>query len=32
MLDIGLYDGDLLIIDRPLTPKHNDVAIAELYG
>lgn len=25
MQDAGLYDGDLLIVDRSLTPEHNDV-------
>lgn len=29
---IGLYDGDLLIVDRSLKPQHDDVVIAELYG
>jgi len=32
MQDVGLYDGDLLIVDRSLKPEHNDVVIAELYG
>lgn len=31
MQDIGLYDGDLLIVDRSLKPQHGDVVIAELY-
>ena len=32
MQDIGLYDGDLLIVDRSLAPEHGDIVIAELYG
>lgn len=32
MQDIGLYDGDLLIVDRSLKPEHGDVVIAELFG
>ena len=32
MQDIGLYDGDLLIVDRALTAQHGDIVIAELYG
>ncbi len=32
MQDIGLYDGDLLIVDRALRPEHGDVVIAVLYG
>lgn len=32
MQDIGLYDGDLLIVDRSLKTEHGDVIIAELNG
>jgi DNA polymerase V len=32
MQDIGLYDGDLLIVDRSLKPEHSDIVIAEVYG
>ena len=32
MQDIGLYDGDLLIVVRSLKPQHGDVVIAELYA
>src|SRR4029450_12812182 len=28
----GLYDGDLLIVDRSLEPKHTDIVIAVLNG
>lgn len=26
----GIFDGDLLVVDRSLTPKHNDVVIASV--
>jgi len=32
MQDFGLYDGDLLIVDRSLKPQSGDVVIAEVYG
>lgn len=32
MQDIGLYDGDLLIVDSSLKPEHSDIIIAEVYG
>ena len=28
----GLYDGDLLIVDRSLEPKHTDIVVAVLNG
>lgn len=27
MMDAGIYDGDLIIIDRRLTPKDGDIAV-----
>ncbi len=27
MMDAGIYDGDLIIIDRSLTPKDGDIAV-----
>jgi DNA polymerase V len=27
MIDTGIYDGDLIIIDRSLTPKDGDIAV-----
>jgi DNA polymerase V len=27
-----LYDGDILVVDRSLEPKHNDIVIAVLDG
>ena len=32
MQGAGLYDGDLLIVDRSLEPKHADIVIAVLNG
>lgn len=27
MIGLGIYDGDILIIDRSLTPKHEDIIL-----
>lgn len=32
MKDIGILCGDLLIVDKSLSPKHKDVVIAVVYG
>jgi DNA polymerase V len=32
MQGAGLYDGDLLIVDRSLEPKHTDIVSAVLHG
>ena len=32
MQGAGLYDGDILIVDRSLEPKHTDIVIAILNG
>lgn len=32
MEQAGISDGDVLIVDRSLTPRHNDVVIAVLDG
>lgn len=32
MMGAGLYDGDIIIVDRSVTPKNNDVVIAALNG
>ena len=32
MQGVGLYDGDILVVDRSLEPKHNDIVIAVLNG
>ena len=32
MRDAGIFDGDLLIVDRGITPKAEDVVIAAIHG
>jgi DNA polymerase V len=32
MIGAGIHDGDLLVVDRAITPKHNCVVIAVLDG
>jgi DNA polymerase V len=32
MQQAGIFDKDLLIVDRSLTPKHNDIVIAAVGG
>lgn len=32
MEGIGIFDGDLLIVDRSLTPRNGDVIVANLNG
>jgi len=32
MQDIGIFDGDLLIVDRSLTAKNGDIIIANFNG
>lgn len=32
MIEAGIFDGDLLIIDRGLTPQHEDIVIAVVHG
>ena len=32
MQDEGIYDGDLLVVDRSKTPKNNDIVIGVLNG
>ena len=32
MIEAGIYEGDLLVVDRSLDPKNNDIVIAELDG
>lgn len=32
MTGAGIYDGDLLIVDRSLTPGHGEIVIAALNG
>jgi len=30
MIDAGIFDGDVLVVDRSIEPKHNDVVLATL--
>jgi DNA polymerase V len=32
MVDVGIFDGDLLIVDRSLNPKNGDVIVANYNG
>lgn len=32
MIDLGILDGDLMIIDRSLNPRHDDVVVADMNG
>ena len=32
MIDAGISKNDLLIIDRSIVPKHNDIVMANLHG
>lgn len=32
MQDLGILDGDLMIVDRSLTPRHDDVVVADMHG
>ena len=32
MINAEIYSGDLLIVDRSLDPKNNDIVIASIFG
>ena len=32
MIDADIYSGDLLIVDRSLTPRNNNIVIASIFG
>lgn len=32
MIDAGIFDGDLLVVDRSLKPEHGDIVIAAVEG
>ena len=32
MKDAGIYDRDILVVDRSLTPKHGDIVVAIVNG
>ena len=29
MIDAGIFDGDVLVVDRSIEPKHNDIVLAQ---
>lgn len=30
MIDAGIFDGDVLVVDRSIEPKHNDIVLVNL--
>lgn len=32
MIDAGIFDGDLLVVDRSLKPRHRDIVVAIVHG
>jgi DNA polymerase V len=30
MIDAGIFDGDVLVVDRSIEPKHNEIVLATL--
>lgn len=32
MMEVGIFNGDLLIVDRSLKPRHGDIVLAALNG
>ena len=32
MINIGIYDGDILVVDRSLDAKNKDIVIASIFG
>ena len=32
MIDLGVADGDILVVNRALNPKHGDIVVAEIDG
>ncbi len=32
MIDLGVNDGDVLVVNRQLTAKHGDIVVAEVNG
>lgn len=32
MIGVGIYSGDILVVDRSLSAKHGDIVIASLHG
>ena len=32
MIELGIFNGDVLVVNRALTPRHGDVVVAEVDG
>jgi DNA polymerase V len=32
MIELGIFDGDVLVVNRALLPRHGDVVVAEIDG
>ena len=32
MIDAGIFDGDVLVVNRALTPAHKDIVVAQVDG
>lgn len=32
MIELGIADGDILVVNRALNPKHSDIVVAEIDG
>ena len=32
MIDAGIFDGDVLLVDRSIEPKHNDIVLVALHN
>lgn len=32
MIEAGIFDGDILVVDRALTPGHKDIVVAQVDG
>ena len=32
MMDAGIFDGDILVVNRALTPRHNHIVVAVVDG
>ena len=32
MVDAGIFDGDIVVVDRSLEPRHGDVVVAVVDG
>ncbi|MGJ7579784.1 LexA family protein [Variovorax sp. RHLX14] len=32
MMDAGIFDGDVLVVNRALTPAHKDIVVAQVDG